>query len=619
MVGRVRLAAGAVAFVAASLGPVAPHTASASITCPLGLTVSATVTPVGGSTFSVCSGKVASFDGTPLDVDVSIPATATGPLKLMVMLHGWGGQKTDFESTTLAGNGTNTYHWNNAWFASNGWAVLNYTARGFHGSCGKENGLPVYLTQSGCSGKASWTHLSDRRWEVRDTQYLAGKLVDAGVARDSDIVSTGDSYGGGQSWLLAMSQNQVMDASGTLSSWTSPNGTALSLKAAVPQFTWTDLLEALTDNGTGSDGFWGASADGNHISPIGVEKQSYVDGLFALGGETAQYALPQVDPTADLVSWFAGLTAGEPYEVNPQVANAVTQVTQFRSPYYMPVPSAANAVPVLNVQGFTDPLFPAIQNTQMVNRLLAANSSYPVWSIFGDLGHSYASNPTSLWSSVNGDANTWLSTVMAGGTPTLAKDTITTATCVAGQTAVTSSASSFGTLASSTLSFSSPIQQETSSATGAGAQGIVADPILNGGLPGTTGGCRSMTFFSDPGVATWFFQMPSPTSTYTLMGAPIAGVDVTLGGANAELAMRLWDYDPAGNTQTLITRNVTRLAGLPGSTVHLNSELWATAWQVLPGHQLRLDMTQVDTPTWRPDNLPSALILQNITLTTPIA
>src|SRR5258708_23447583 len=141
-----------------------------------------TVSPPGGSTFTVCTGLVPSFDGTPLDVDVSIPSSATGPLPLMVMLHGWGNSKTEYESTTLAGNGTYSDDWNNAWFASHGWAVVNYTARGFHQSCGRENFVPVYLSESGCTGPASWTHPADRRWEVRDTQYLAGQLGDAGAA-----------------------------------------------------------------------------------------------------------------------------------------------------------------------------------------------------------------------------------------------------------------------------------------------------------------------------------------------------------------------------------------------------------------------------------------------------
>src|SRR5881392_402833 len=43
---------------------------------------------------------VPSFDGVPLDVDVTLPpATVKGPpYPTIVMLHGYGGDKTDFES-----------------------------------------------------------------------------------------------------------------------------------------------------------------------------------------------------------------------------------------------------------------------------------------------------------------------------------------------------------------------------------------------------------------------------------------------------------------------------------------------------------------------------------------
>jgi predicted esterase len=44
------------------------------------------------------SQRVASFDGVPLDVDVTLPASGTGPFPTIVMLHGWGGSKTSFES-----------------------------------------------------------------------------------------------------------------------------------------------------------------------------------------------------------------------------------------------------------------------------------------------------------------------------------------------------------------------------------------------------------------------------------------------------------------------------------------------------------------------------------------
>jgi acetyl esterase/lipase len=40
--------------------------------------------------------------------------------------------------------------------------------------------------------------------------------VDAGIADPAKVVVTGDSYGGGQSWLLVLSQDKVMLPDGGL-------------------------------------------------------------------------------------------------------------------------------------------------------------------------------------------------------------------------------------------------------------------------------------------------------------------------------------------------------------------------------------------------------------------
>ena len=107
---------------------------AATLACPAPLTQSALISPAGGRPFILCSGRIPSFDGTPLDSDLAIPTTVSEPRPLIVMMHGWGGSKTEWDSTTLAGNGANQYHWNNAWFASQGFAVLTYSARWFHRS-----------------------------------------------------------------------------------------------------------------------------------------------------------------------------------------------------------------------------------------------------------------------------------------------------------------------------------------------------------------------------------------------------------------------------------------------------------------------------------------------------
>src|SRR5437764_9335118 len=55
------------------------------------------------------SERVPTFDGVPLDADMTLPETGEGPFPAIVMIHGWGGSKTDFEATSREGNGNENF------------------------------------------------------------------------------------------------------------------------------------------------------------------------------------------------------------------------------------------------------------------------------------------------------------------------------------------------------------------------------------------------------------------------------------------------------------------------------------------------------------------------------
>src|SRR2546421_5874728 len=69
---------------------------------------------------NICSGEVASWDGSPLDVDLTLPMASGGRHPLIVMLHGFGNNKHEWESVTDEGDGADKWHWNNHWFAAHG-------------------------------------------------------------------------------------------------------------------------------------------------------------------------------------------------------------------------------------------------------------------------------------------------------------------------------------------------------------------------------------------------------------------------------------------------------------------------------------------------------------------
>jgi hypothetical protein len=111
-----------------------------------------------------------------------------------------------------------------------------------------------------------------------------------------------------------------MNADGSLSPWRSPGGTPLHLAAAAPQFGWSDLVYALAPNGrTLGSQLTSATAD---LSPVGVEKESILSGLYTVGAEGAYYAPPGTDPQADVSTWYANTSAGEPYNT-PAVQSEV--------------------------------------------------------------------------------------------------------------------------------------------------------------------------------------------------------------------------------------------------------------------------------------------------------
>jgi hypothetical protein len=178
-----------------------------------------------------------------------------------------------------------------------------------------------------------------------------------------------------------------------------------------------------------------------------------------------------------------------------------------------------------------------------------------------------------------------------------------------GQTHVTYTASSYGTIAGSVIHLTSAAAQATVSSNAATNEGSNTDPIANSG-------CRSMLASqSDPNQAVYTFPVPSGV----LVGGPSVNVDVAVTGESAEVAARLWEIDGAGN-QTLVTRTVYRLEETtPTTNDHLHFELWPQAWQFQAGDTLKLELTQDDSPVWRPDNLASSLSFSNLDLALPLA
>ena len=542
-----------------------------------------------GSAHRICTTHVASFDGTPLDATLTLPArTPRRGQPLVVFLHGFLTDKSEYLSETAAGTGPDrggnaykTVEWNNVWFASRGYAVLNYSARG-QGDSGGQVGL------------------ASRELEVRDTRHLTGLLVDEPRLRlrPRRVAVLGSSYGGGQAWLLLTTRG---DGAKQYAAWRSPAGRAIRLAAVVPQFTWTNLLQALLPNGRESD------------TPLGIGKLSIVDGLTA----SANTKLPP-----ETLRWIARLNAGEPYDdpSDPVIPEAKRALSLDRSAAYQQGFFEAlaagrrrqRAVPVLAAQGWTDPIFPVGEALWMYRRLRAVRRGYPVKLYLGDFEHLTAAVKVPEFRYFHRMGNRLLDRYLRGkkrrrvrfdarSAPTL---------CEPDAFGPVLAERRFGRLGPDrlTLEFGGPRQLLSPLAD---PRGAATDPVSVSMAQGR--GCVTTDLPPTSGVAT--YDVPLERS-FTLIGMPRLQLRYRTLAPDVQLNSRLWDIAPGG-VQTLVTRGAYRAVQPDPAGAGADYPLFGNHWRFEAGHTLRLEVTGIDSPYLRQDNFPAATTVDDARLVLP--
>jgi len=583
----------------------------------------------GDDATQICSGEVPSFDGSKLDVDLTPPAQdSTGPHPLIVMLHGFGNNKHEWESTTDEGDGADKFHWNSHWFSKHGFYVLTYTARGF---CRRSDECAKYEdyqpdTPGGTSAELpnGTLHLKSREFEVRDTQWLAALVAASYDVDPQRVAVTGGSYGGGESWL------QAAQPTWTFPHEQDPSLPVLELQVAVPKYPWTDLAYALAPNGHGADPYASAQA-GN---PIGTVKASYISAVFALGNaegifEQGTTVLPpplwQEGPI-NVVAWNArSVGQGDPYDAagaeDPLVTQQRRGLTEFRSAYYQPWAAQAGRrkVAVFAIQGWTDDLFPAVEATRQFKQLKALDPRWPVEVAIADVGHSRAQNKPAVWQHLNNQANQWLNSNIGGSKDQQTSVSSLPSTCPndpGGDTEVRAiSATTPEGLAGGSLRVQFARSGQLANPLGVlDPNGPATDPVV-GDIIAAGEPCRT----SDSPAAGGYTAVSEPLSdNTTYVGLGEVTVPYTLQGATtATLHARVWDV---GEDQTLlVTRGRYRIDvpayDRPAGTLRL--PLFGNHWKLRPGHRVRLDLTQVDNATCRVSNLPSSITIGAPRLTLP--
>jgi len=543
----------------------------------------------------LCGGETTTWDGkTKIDVNVVLPPAPSGgddgPYPLIGVFHGWGGHKIGLEDARLQD------------WAERGYAVFSMSDRGWGESCGGTDPDRL-LEPTACA--AGYNHLMDTRYEVRDAQFLISVLADEGVAEPKKIGATGVSYGGGMSMALAALRDRTMLPDGSLVAWKSPAGTAMELAAAVPQWPWSDLAYSLMPNGATLDYATDSpyrGADGS--APIGVEKASYVSGLYGLGLASSNYAPPGTDSGADLTGWYTLINAGEPYDSNPLANSIVAEIDAHHSSYY--IDHSRPPAPLLIQSGWNDDLFPVDEGVRFYNRTRAQYPGDPISLFSMDDGHARSQNKPADEALFLARLNAWFDHYLKGEGAAPASSAEALTTVCGGPSEGPFTAGDWQSLSPGEIRFGGDAAQTVVPGAGDPSIGAAFDPI------GGSGACATASGADQTGAANYRLAVPAPG--FTLLGSPTVIADLGVTGADSELAARLLDVGPDGK-ERLVARGLLR-PGDGGSDVVF--QLHPQGYRFAGGDTVKLELLPADPPYSRPSNAQAPITVSNLELRLPV-
>jgi len=406
---------------------------------------------------------------------------------------------------------------------------------------------------------------------------------------------------------LAALRDRVMLPDGRLAPWRSPGGKDMRIAAAAPEIPWTDLAYSLMPNGRTLD----YVADAPYGKRVGIEKQSFVAGLYGTGQLSSNYAPLGADSDADLTTWFALINAGEPYDGNPLAADITEEVTTHHSSYY--VDHSEAPAPLLISNGWTDDLFPPDEAIRFYNRTRTQfGPSAQVSLFFMDYGHQRGQNKAADLDLLHAREDAWFDYYLRGvGTaPPSGQVETLTKTCD-GPSAGPYLAANWAKVAPGEIRYASAAPQTVLPVAGDPIVGQAFDPITGGGA------CATASGSDQTGVAT--YRLPATSGAgYTLMGSPTVVADINAIGPTSQLAARLLDVAPDG-TETLVARALYRPDVNAGLTpTRQVFQLHPVGWKFAPGHSAKLELLPSDVPYGRISNGQLPVTVSNLQLRLPV-
>jgi dienelactone hydrolase len=571
--------------------------------------------------------RVPSWDGIPIDVDVTLPPAGTrAPYPTIVLLHGWGGTKYEIEGSNPQSQAYPDY--NNFFFARHGYAVVNYSGRGEGSSCGG-GGMPKSQQQTGPCARG-FVRIADQRFDARDAQYLLGLLVDQGITDPKGIGVTGWSYGGGRSFELAYLRDRIRCAGaydtfrgdpcrgrhdGALIPWRSPHGTPLRISAAWTRFGFSDIAYALNPNGRfldydpATDGM-----DGSRVShsPVGVPVQSVDTFLYGYGEPNGYYERSPGPFPWDLTRQYNLIMHGSPAAIRP----VMNEWRAYHSGFGIP----GTPAPLLIEQGWADDLFPPEEGLRIYNDIRTHHPHGFVALELSDWGHARTSSKPALVHALDQRGlaffNAMLRHVRHVG-PRAGSVTAWTTTCPSfGPHAAPDGGPfegpSWAALHPGVVVLRSHRSQTV--AAGSGSQSIsnVFEPISFYASWGTKSACTTVPAQVSPGTASYTLT----SRGFTLLGLPTVVARVRIGpssGDPGQFDARLWDV--SGGRQMLVARTGYRLQGHGSEQIVF--QLHGNGWHVAAGHTLKLELLGKDAPYYRASVGGPSVTIRSLTLVLP--
>jgi hypothetical protein len=264
----------------------------------------------------------------------------------------------------------------------------------------------------------------------------------------------------------------------------------------------------------------------------------------------------------------------------------------------------------------------------MLLALTTIDPSYPIATYFGDLGHPRAQNRPAEVDYVLGLVRQWLDYYMKG------EGTVPPAVIYAAISRPRGSAFNSGdviTVPTWNALWTSTITR------GFDEKAVLVNPLTDplGGFfwdPFVIVGAEELRPYTalppawpeiSTSLATYELNVSDLANGAAVLiaGQPSVSLHASTESNRVQLDVRLIDVAPDG-ARELVTRGTYTLdSGTPGIPIGKRKVMITTygnLWSALPGHRLRLEITNIDSPYLAPSRVPSTTIVSGVSLTIPV-